>query len=149
MATTQKRGLTHPYSPNPPILFSPFIPERKKGDVAGPSFSAAPAGLTRDDFTPLKGLCEAVHLLLGEQQVKVVLGERESEVSGHRGQRQMRSPGSRGMGTFPPKRRQDPRSQPPLTVKETKALKRGKVCSELSEFGEESSLESRYLAKPL
>lgn len=103
MAITQERGLTHSYSPNPQILFSPFIPERKKGDAAGPSFSAAAAGLTRDDFTPLKGLCEAVHLLLGEQQVKVVLGERESEVSGQTGQRQTRSPGSRGMGTFPPK----------------------------------------------
>lgn len=38
MATTQEEGLTHPYSPNPQIL-------RKKGDAAGPSFSAALAAL--------------------------------------------------------------------------------------------------------
>lgn len=49
----------------------------------------------------------------------------------------------------PPKDARIPSSQPPLTVKETKALERAKICSELSEFGEEYSLESRYLAKSL
>lgn len=61
-----------------------FTPGRIKGNVPGQLSSASQ--LTRDDFTPLKGLCEAVHLLLGKQQVKVVLEERKSGVSGHTGQ---------------------------------------------------------------
>ena len=43
--------------------------------------------LTRDDFTPLKGLSKAIHLLLSKQQVKVVLKKVEAELaSGHTGQ---------------------------------------------------------------
>lgn len=63
----------------PTIRAPPSIPGRVKGDVSGPLLAASQ--LTRDDFTPLKGLCEAVHLLLSKQQVKVVLRESKSGVS--------------------------------------------------------------------
>lgn len=44
-------------------------------------------GAIRDDFTPLKGLSKAIHLLLSKQQVKVVLKKVEAELaSGHTGQ---------------------------------------------------------------
>lgn len=38
---------------------------------------AARSSLTRDDFALVEGLHEAVHLLLSEQQVEVVLKRRE------------------------------------------------------------------------
>jgi hypothetical protein len=45
-----------------------------KGKSVWPlSLPAALTSLTRDDFTLLKGLCEAVHFLLCKQQVEVVL----------------------------------------------------------------------------
>lgn len=62
--TVWEQGPIYPYSPNSRILLLWFILKNMEENVPAPLHLAALSSLTRNNFTLLKGLCEAVHLLL-------------------------------------------------------------------------------------